>query len=533
MKESTMVHGVSKARVSADSNCPFAELRRPNSYKTCRRLSRYLAVRTSTSLGEVNARLMNSERKGELSVEMWLTPHDLTANGGRELLFTLGKADYPSSDPGHWFQSCSTDVSGRGYYDLLVTQKRDKIYFAWAAETSDEHVGWEDDYSCKGNDGGILRVTLDDTSSIHVVYTLKDREQKVYVNAVNAVNDHRTNAEEKFDTRFIEASSHLDFFTNEYLHNNPDEGNSGYLPWPGQLHLFAMYDKILTPQEVSRNFAAKLPNGLPTLTSATITTNEDGEEVAGSHYDNPAWYQREAPIEELMTISLDDIITDADVHNPSFPNFNATGPKPKMFLATLPSSGTLFLSDNTPVTAEGTHIKDEKIKYRPERDIYGESIATFSIYAADGLTGKRNLPGSDAEISISVRAVDDPPVPVGASNASVLAGVDRSSIFSLEGTDVDNNISGAVITSFPENGDIHHILSDGVTFGTKIDESTDSRRLTTLKVGYRFKGSDSSPDERGFLAEDTISFKLVDASNVTGVAASLSFEVSCRVGGVA
>ena len=228
---------------------------------------------------------------------------------------------------------------------------------------------------------------------------------------------------------------------------------------------------------------------------------------------------------DLPTISLTDVISDADVEITNYPNYDPDGAQPRLFVGTLPASGELFASDGTPITAMDTEVTDRAIKYRPPKDENGDGLASFTLYGKDGTTDERSINGTDAVIFININAVNDPPLPTNIDDKVVLVGVDRHNIFTLGGTDVDDIIVGASISTFSLAGDLYDIESDGITFGSKLDSSgAGDVDLVSLKVGYKFTGNESNPDNTGFLSDDSFKFKLKDASNVKGVIGDAKFK---------
>ena len=450
-----------------------------------------------------------------MTLEFWLKP--ATIDHSEDTLFmTIGKADYPESEA--WQDRCSAYPTGDGYYDLKLHQDSNRLKMSFSGPKLDDFViSGEDTFDCKN----YVINPLKNTDAKHVVITIKDREQISYMDGNNFVTGVNL-----FDASLIEAISHLDFFSNEFLHSSGSGALFTIKPWTGQLYLFAMYDKVLTKDEVEANFAAKLRNSLPSMTDKTVTIYEDGEIVAGSKWtSDPASYQIEIPLSELATISLAGVISDADVDLVGYPNYNATGLKPKLFVGSLPDSGSLFLSDGTPILTPGIEITDKVVKFRPPKDQIGTGLVSFTLYGRDGETGERSIEGADATITVNVDSVDDPPIPIEIPDETIMVGVDGSNIFTLQGTDVDDAITGASISTFPAAGDLYNIEDDGVTFGSKLDSGDGEVDLTSLKVGYRFTGDESNPDDTGFLRDDLFSFKLQDASGVKGMPANAVFKI--------
>ncbi|GMI10506.1 hypothetical protein TrRE_jg5187 [Triparma retinervis] len=468
------------------------------------------------SSGDITAVRNQLVASAEMTLEFWLKPASIN-NYKATRFMTIGKADYPESDD--WVDRCS--ARPLGHFDLMLWQLEDALRLSYSGLKVAPSVAIEDGdvEDCKEEQVEIF----ENTNPQHLVITVKDREQKAYVDGATLPFNRKENF---FDASYIEAISHLDFFTNEFLHNSEIGTEIQAAPWTGQLYLFAMYDKVLTPEEVQANLAAKLRNSLPSMTDKTVTINEDGESAAGSKWtSDPFSYQAELTFSELATISLAGVISDADVDLVDYPNYNADGSKPRLFVGTLPATGSLFLSDGTPIEAEDVEIIDEVVKFRPPKDQNGAGLVSFTLYGKDGETGERSVEGADATITVNVDSVDDPPVPTEIADETVMVGVDGVNIFTLQGTDVDDAITGASILTFPGAGDLHNIESDGVTFGTKLDSGGGEVDLTSLKVGYRFTGDESNPDDTGFLRDDLFSFKLKDASGVKGVPASVAFRI--------
>jgi len=445
-----------------------------------------------------------------MTVEMWIKPHDISTDvQGSKQLFQIADEDYENT-----WQASACSAQAGGWYDFQITQVTDRIHISFTSMKFGSPSCEKDVF------GGFL--TLHNTNPIHLVVTIKDGEQYIYSDS-NSLFETQVDA--AFDPSNFDPTYHIDFFSSEYLHHN--SGLISHKPWPGQVYLFSIYDKVLTPSEVTANYQAKLGNSLPTVTSTTQAINEDAEITSGGHYSNPVWYEQFAPAADLKELDLSSFVADADTDITSFPNYDENGAKPTLWIGSLPAGGgSLFQSDGTAITTVDTEIAANKIKYRPVLNKVGSSIDSFTFYAKDGGTSEQSV--ETATVTIDVGAVNDPPVPFNETAAEVvLVGVLATSTFNLNGSDVDDiGLTGGYISRFPAHGDLYKVGVDGA-FGAQIVPSEDGSDVIVdgLEVGYKYTGDESSPSETGFLADDTIGFKLFDASNTKGKQGIISFQV--------
>lgn len=230
-------------------------------------------LRTSGDLTDVRSHLVTAN--AGMSLEFWMKPdYEGDEPSSKALLFTIGREEYPSSSD--WTDQCSA-ASALGYYDFSVYHQSDFLRYSYSGERELDIAQQQtvnDAEHCK-TANKILQTVNEDP--VHIIITLKDREQRSYVNGALQTGVWYSFSE-KFDANYIEAISHLEFFSNEFLHNNPEISN---IPWTGELYLFALHDKVLTASDVTANYEAKLRNSLPTMTGKTVTINEDGEGEIG------------------------------------------------------------------------------------------------------------------------------------------------------------------------------------------------------------------------------------------------------------
>ncbi|GMH86505.1 hypothetical protein TL16_g10569 [Triparma laevis f. inornata] len=453
---------------------------------------------------------------------MWIKPFD-ASTGAVEELFTIAKEEYADS----WVaDECSTGSDG--WYDLQVLQNDDKIEVLWAGQsvTRTENI---QPGPCKFFVPVITVVKneADELQPFHLVITFAEGSQKVYINGADvALGAWDVSSQNFSPTDSFHADCHLDFFSSEYLHHTAS--SDSIKPWPGNLYLFAIYDKVLTQPEAATNYAAKLGNSLPTVVDSTITINEDAEITATSHYSTPEWYGSATPIDELKSFDLTSLVSDADVDTVGYPNYNADGAPPTLWVGALPGFGTLYQNDGTEITTTDVEIASNTLKFRPVKDQNGASHDSFNIFAKDGTTELQSV--GTTTITMDVTAVNDPPIPTDeVRENAVLVGVLTTSIFDLSGTDVDDAIASGYISTFPAHGELYPIEGDGVTFAatpySASDADSDGDVAVGLKVGYKFTGDESTPSATGFLTNDQFVFRLKDASNAKSKTGTTSFEV--------
>ncbi|GMH99688.1 hypothetical protein TrVE_jg344 [Triparma verrucosa] len=487
-------------------------------------------VRSATSWSDVLDKLKISN---EMTIEMWIKPFDATA-GLYEEIFTIASESYVSSWNGN---HCSTNDSGNGWYDLKVEQDNSKLLVKWAGQTVTKTSFITQTSACKEFNSNINIPTDGDGNLVpfHFAMTFGQAAagqdasqglQKVYINGADVAGEFDLSNQNFTPNDSFHADYHLDFFSSEFLHHTPVTDN--FRPWPGNLYLFAMYDKVLTPSEVVANYNAKLGNSLPTVTATTITINEEAEVSSGGHYPNPDWYGSAPPVSDLASFDLTSQVSDADVDTVDYPNYDGSAAAPTLWVGSLPGFGNLYQNDGTEITATDTLIASNNLKFRPVLNSNGASVDTFQVYAKDGTTSEPSV--GLTTITMDVTAVNDPPIPTNeVREAAVLVGVLTTSIFDLAGSDVDDvGLTGGYISAFPEHGELYAIESDGTTFGAQYTSATaDSEGdvQVGLKVGYKFTGDESAPSATGFLTNDQFTFKLYDAAPTKSKTATTSFEV--------
>ena len=373
------------------------------------------------------------------------------------------------------------------------------------------------------------------TDPVHVVLTVADLSQKFYINGYH--NPHYENFDgfriDSFTTTYL-----MDFFTSEFFNNRPAYLTEGTLaPWAGDLYMFSMYNRVLTDAEVGANFKASFTNSPPTVASKSFSVMEDAEPSPGGlHYSDPIWYRSQTPVADITPIDLSSVAYDADNDFPSFPGYDAaTAITSKLFVKTLPAQGELFVAEtNVKITAADTLLPSGKIKYRPKKDASGASFDSFNVYAVDGRDATSKS-ATDATITVSVTAVNDPPVNKASSTASILVGVESTMILALNGTDVDDsNPTVAYITKFPSSGDLYDVESDGVTRkSTKLSSASLPVKLSGSKVGYVYTSTSYSPNPTGLLGADEFSFAVADSHDVQAVPGKMSLKVYSSFSAVA
>ncbi|KAM3568060.1 hypothetical protein VYU27_009813, partial [Nannochloropsis oceanica] len=161
---------------------------------------------------------------------------------------------------------------------------------------------------------------------------------------VNGAHNPSTNKRAVLDSRptYWNQSDRL------YLFSEPASASVDTVNWPGTLYLCALYNRSLSLAEVKQNYAAGVPDSRPIARSVTHTIQENGE--VGTHFDTPEFYSTPVPLNELVVLTLE--VLDAD-HDPASPNYNASTlvtSIPVLYLAILPSKGTLYYLNGTIIT---------------------------------------------------------------------------------------------------------------------------------------------------------------------------------------
>ncbi|KAM3568056.1 hypothetical protein VYU27_009811, partial [Nannochloropsis oceanica] len=275
---------------------------------------RFIERVSSTETAERWGGLFSSTRT--LTVETWLRYDALTANDTST--YVIFSIDFPST---------STVAPDLG---LIMQSGTLRVVTGSTASTSVAGP------SVKGIPAG----------NLHVVYTCEpdpfsemgSHYCMLYVNG-QPVNDGA------IDVRItINAQSRLFFFSEP-------EGMALRTshPFRGNIYLWALYSRVLSPAEVTQNYNARVPNSRPIALAATHIVQENGE--VGTHYDTPEYYLAPVPVSELVILTLE--VLDGD-HDTSSPNYNSSiqvMTMPLFYLATLPTRGTLYYLNGTAITA--------------------------------------------------------------------------------------------------------------------------------------------------------------------------------------
>ena len=173
-------------------------------------------------------------------------------------------------------------------------------------------------------------------------------------------------------------------------------------------------------------------------------------------------------------------------------------------VASLPSSGEIFLPNGNKITAVDTEIPYDSgynFRYRPPLNANGNSVDTFDVYALDGVTDVRSI--ADATLTININAVNDPPFSHTYLNQTVQSGVPATGILELKGYDIDegDSISKYFITTLPSQGSMFQITAEGA-YGSQITDVSSPVELTTTKVGYLYTGQETTVSSIGKLNDD-------------------------------
>jgi len=388
--------------------------------------------------------------------------------------------------------------------------------------------------------------------NLHVVYTCEHDQFSendshycmFYVNG-KAVNDG------SIDVRItINAQSRLFFFSEP-----AGMALRTSHPFRGNVYLWALYSRVLSPAEVTQNYAARVLNSRPIARHATHVVQENGE--VGTHYDTPEFYLAPVPVDELVVLTLEVLDDDQD---PNSPNYNASTlatTMPLLYLATFPTKGTLYYLNGTAITAgslpaaldvtaaNGTFSSFAYVKYRPGwKEVSWPAVYTnFSFYALDGVTG---LVSDTVTVSVQVKSVHEIPKAgvldddgnITISSPEAMAG--RLTAVTLAGSAYEGfRITKAHIASLPAHGYLYQVNDTNATTPLLVGDELAITPLAPAQIFYLYTGpqllashnqqSDNSTARAASisdtLATDVFTYTVTDNFNASSVPGTLNLVV--------
>ncbi|KAG5192975.1 hypothetical protein JKP88DRAFT_291525 [Tribonema minus] len=294
-----------------------------------------------------------------------------------------------------------------------------------------------------------------------------------------------------------------------------------YAPWPGTIFSTALYPRVLNAKEIKANYDAYIPNVPPVPKAFNVTVLEDG--MTAARYDTPAYYRADVPALDLATIAFPapyDYESDAAANALSY---SAANPAPTLWLASLPSRGTLYTLAGAAVTSAATQIANATLRYRPARDQFsagGAAYATFRYVAADGVTGARS---AEATVTIFVTAQDDPPVVV--ARAVTVAAAVATKICG-NGTDVDagDSVRNYYISTAPSSGKLYYVVDGAVTMTEASAASSAAAWFGAAQacIGYRYTGAARPDAATGLIGFDGFTYAGADNATRASVPAAVN-----------
>jgi hypothetical protein len=267
---------------------------------------------------------------------------------------------------------------------------------------------------------------------------------------------------------------------------------ASFVPWPGTIHLMAMYGHTVSNGEVLQNYQSGLPNSSPVASNATVLYPEDGCYAGQQACPHTAALD----LEELQLPAPYD--ADTEVNHPNYLSSQGAS----YFLASIPDRGDLFDVAGNPITADSLpyNLSSNILRYRP---LGNESSApteytSFDYFVSDGIDLSNT-----ATVSIVIEPQNDEPIALD-TVATAQAGV--LSRICVEGYDIDTGDAAvsASVKSLPAHGPL--LTADGLSPLEVGDVISD------LCFGYRYDGEIGAADALGLVANDSFLFSVVDQS---------------------
>ncbi|KAG5187961.1 hypothetical protein JKP88DRAFT_243655 [Tribonema minus] len=293
-----------------------------------------------------------------------------------------------------------------------------------------------------------------------------------------------------------------------------------FTPWPGTMYSVALYPRVLTAAEAKGNYDAYVPNSPPVAADVNVTVDEDG--MVGNHYADPAYFLSDVPVLDLATITLP-AAYDYESDPANLLSYNASSVAPTLWLASLPTAGTLYTSAGVPITSvAAAPAVTGALRFRPARNAFsagGAAYANFTYVARDSVTAALSAP---ATVTIYVTSQDDPPS-VDAKAVAAVAGVAKSICGSGSDVDAGDSVRNFYIASTPAHGQLYRMLNFVVTTTEKDASTNETAWFGNLEncIGYRYRGT-ARPDAAGFVATDSFAYYGTDRYTRAGVAATFT-----------
>eukprot|EP00978_Attheya_sp_CCMP212_P009333 scaffold22035_cov57-Attheya_sp.AAC.2 len=497
------------------------------SIQSSKRSSALNPLMVSTNTSAALLRHFSAATRTGITFELWMKPtksseHDLA----RTPIFTLGKLPNDSVVSG---DQC-TD-----YYDFQLRQIGDFLDFGY--RTSDPFI------QCRNI--RIVEVPLAEDELVHLVISLTDGNQNVYINGEPFVYNYLLKYPLSSSLDNWNPDFGLQFFSDEYIRTREVSSSIAH-SWKGTMYLFAIYDRLISTSEAKQSFLAGLNQSytIPTAIDFDFYLNEDAEVTENSHA--PVWYEQPRNVSEgyipNISLSIESLQTDIEsllaLHNSS------TEPEPpilNVYIREIPAHGVLFQEDLTAITHNETLVSSEanRVIYLPEKDAYSTNhkvYDTFSYYVTteDDSNGTHSY--RFGMVSIFVQPMNDPPIPMNNTYVKIPSGFNHSTPIFFKGEDKDEAdfVSGARITSFPLYGDLYHIHRDG-SYGARVVNITiiEGTLYEYPKVGYIFLGPELPVQPDGVVGTDYFSFTLQDSFGAESVQSTVEIEITSSVTAIA
>ena len=449
-----------------------------------------------------------------ISVELWFYPLILEGNSPDSRLqpiFTLGSSGMNGNSTGTYpgYNECDQQR-----IDFQLSQQGSNLQLL--LRTSDPY--YEPCYRKQ-----LLDLTLDHETMNHVVITLRDRQQQIFINGKLAIT-----LGEPFDSGL------------QHWNRNDDLRFFSYpngVPWHGRLYQLSIFDTVLDDTNVLMLLAAGLPPSQPYGISKIVTVNEDAELAAGSH--NADWYAKPQTFNSgLVSPKIPLTIGSVDLEVLSFlQSINITElPSPSFFvyITRLPDRGDLYQMEGSKISGglgAALLLTADAVVFLPVPNEHsalpGATYASFDYCVVDHeiFAASQCEP---ATVSIVVSAVNDPPMPLADPNNAFVQEGNQNQVIQLYGSDIDGDLIEAVnITMPPLLGDlvlsVSSFRSDGILDGTPLSDINFTVGGQVAYVEYRFRGSDHIV-QNGSIT-DSFRFRVSDSNGAWSTEKSVAIHI--------
>jgi hypothetical protein len=290
--------------------------------------------------------------------------------------------------------------------------------------------------------------------------------------------------------------------------------------WSGTVYKFAIHSSALSLTEIKRLHKTSFPNSRPIAYAAQLSIRENGED--GDHSMQPEFYDHPIQVQQLVQLAIQ--VSDVDDESPS-PLFQPMrGALTRLQLTSLPGGGTqlYYLNgtriDHTPAFVPRDSNGGFAVRVRPPLDAHSvgtEPLFSFTFRAVDGLLAA--LFSDEAVISVTVIAVNKPPVPIrNASSHPVISNV-ITILPAFTGVDADGVLVAAGIAALPTHGLLYDVTLAGIAYPSPLIMPTDGSpyRLRGYRVAYRHTGSQAGAlDKNGAFGTESFSFVVFDSDGL-------------------